>query len=164
MPTLPETRAMGQRLRDAAREGFLAMPGGIGAPVPGEPEQVDTPGGAPAYVLVSDRREEGVVAVARVLLDGRVASVARLAGPAANCAAAVTGLETARIRALAHEIAGQHGGTLLGEPKLVHDGPVGREAWLLVVERPGGVRRWVFATAGGTYERGINEQPRGGVI
>lgn len=136
----------------------------MGVPNPGEPEQVSTPDGVPAYVLVPDRRDDGVVAVARVLPDGRVASVARLAMPAPDCAAAVTGLAAPKIRALAEEIAREHDGALLAEPLLVHDGPVGREAWLLVLKIPGGALRWVFATAGGTYARAPGELPRGGVL
>jgi len=39
------------------------------------------------------------------------------------------------------------------EPVFVHDGPPGREAWL-VVTRIGDVpARWFFVTPGGVYER-----------
>ena len=93
-----------------------------------------------------------------------MASVAQLATPAVDCAAAVTGLGAAQVLAMADDIARQHGGALIGEPCLVHDGPVGREAWLLVVAGPGDERRWVFATAGGTYARKPGDPPRGGVI
>lgn len=155
---------MWRRVRGAAKEGFLATPGGTGTPTPGQPEQVSTPDGVPAYVLVPDRRENGVVAIARVLMDGRVASVARLAQPVPDCATAVTGLAASAIGALAEEIAREQNGSLLAEPRLVHDGLVGREAWLLTLEMPGGVQRWVFATAGGTYARAPGEGPRGGVI
>jgi hypothetical protein len=161
--TTPERDVM-QCLRDAAAHGFVALPGGVGTPVPGEPERVCTPEGALAYFLVPDRRDNGVVAVARVLPNGRVAGVARLAVPAADCAAAVTGLAAVRVRALADDIARQHEGTLVDEPLLVHDGPVGREAWLLVVAVPGDAQRWVFATAGGTYTRMPDEPPRGGLV
>jgi hypothetical protein len=153
-----------RRLRDAAEHGFAALPGGVGTPVPGEPEPVGTPEGALAYFLVPDQRDGRVVAVARVLPDGRVASVARLAVPAADCAAAMTGLGAARVRVLADDIAVRHGGTVVGEPRLVHDGPIGREAWLLVVAVPDGAERWVFVTAGGTYARMRGESPRGGLV
>jgi hypothetical protein len=162
--TTPDRNATPQQLRDAAAQGFAALPGGIGTPVPGEPEQVGTPEGALGYFLVPDRRDGGVVAVARVLPDARVASVARLTVPAADCAAAVTGLSATQVRALADDIARRHGGNLVGEPCLVHDGPIGREAWLLVVVGPGDERRWVFATAGGTYARTPGDPPRGGIV
>lgn len=164
MSTTPEGDALRRRLRDAATEAFLAAPGGDGEACPGEPEPVLTPDGMPGYFLIGDRRDNGVVAVARVRLDGRVATVARLAAQAADCAAVVTGLDTARVAALAPEIARRHGGSLAGEPRLVHDGPVGREAWLLVVDVPDKGRRWVFATAGGSYERAVGTAPRGGVV
>jgi len=151
-------------LRAAAALGFAALPGGVGTPVPGEPERVDTPEGALAYFLVPDRRDEGIVAVARVLPDGRVASVARLTAPAADCAVALTGLGAARVEMLAEDIAARHGAMRVGKPRLVHDGPIGREAWLLVVAEPGGTRRWVFVTAGGTYARMAGEPLSGGLI
>lgn len=155
---------MQRRLRDAAAQGFVALPGGVGTPAPGEPERVCTPEGALAYFLVPDQRDNGVVAVARVLSDGRVAGIVRPAVSAPDCAAVVTGLAAVQVRALARDIAGQHDGALVGEPLLVHDGPIGREAWLLVVAVAGGARRWVFATAGGTYARTPGEPPRGGLV
>jgi hypothetical protein len=162
--TTPDGNLTPQRLREAAAHGFVALPGGDDTPTPGEPERVGTPDGALGYYLVPDRRDGGVVAVARVLPNGRVASVARLAAPTVDCAAAVTGLSAAQSLALADDVARRHGGTLVGEPCLVHDGPVGREAWLLVVQGPDDERHWVFATGGGTYARKPGDPPRGGLI
>jgi len=162
--TTPDGNLSPQLLREAAAYGFVALPGGDGTPLPGEPERVGTPDGELGYYLVPDRRDGGVVAVARVLPDGRVASVARLAAPTVDCAAAVTGLSAAQSRALADDVACRHGGTLVGEPCLVQDGPVGREAWLLVVKGPDDERHWVFATVGGTYTRKSGDPPRGGLI
>ena len=155
---------MHRRLRAAAVHGFTATPGGTGTPSPGVPERVGTPEGVLAYFLVPDRRTAGVVAVARVLPDGRVASVARLTVPTTDCAAAVTGLSATQIHTRVDHLARQHGGTVDDGPHLVHDGPIGREAWLLVVAMPDGTKRWVFATAGGTYSRTPGEPPSGGVI
>jgi hypothetical protein len=96
----------------------------------------------------------GVEAVARVLPDGRVATVAVSAGPSQDAATVVTGLSETEAGARAPVGA-------LGPPALVHDGPIGREAWLHRARAPGGAERWVFTTAGGSYERPAGE-PLGG--
>jgi hypothetical protein len=41
----------------------------------------------------------------------------------------------------------------MAEPMYVHDGPIGREAWLVVIRDHGVPTRWVFVTPGGSYER-----------
>jgi hypothetical protein len=38
-------------------------------------------------------------------------------------------------------------------PIFVHDGPPGREAWLVTVVRDRRPDRWLFITGGGIYER-----------
>lgn len=161
---MPEGAAARRRLREAALQGFVALPGGTGTPAAGDPEPVQTPEGTLSYFLVPDRREGMVVAVARVFPDGRVAGVLRPTVPAPDCAAVVTGVAAGPLRALADEIARREGATVVGEPRLVHDGPVGREAWLLTLALPGGSQRWVFATAGGSYTRRPGEPPRGGIV
>jgi hypothetical protein len=117
-----------------------------------------------AYYLVPDRRESGVVAVARVLPDARVAAVVRPRSPTPDSAAAVTGVAASVAHASASDIARQHGGTIVGKPRLVHDRPIGREAWLVVVALPDGSRRWVFLTAGGSYARAAGQPPAGGIV
>ncbi len=92
--------------------------------------------------------------MARVLLDGRVATVGVVSEPAESAAGVVTGLSEAE--AVSRAPTGAD-----GPPILVHDGPVGREAWLHLVGYPDGPARWVFMTAGGTYERKAGE-PLGG--
>ena len=41
----------------------------------------------------------------------------------------------------------------VAEPVFVHDGPIGREAWLVVISSKTRPHRWVFVTKGGHYER-----------
>lgn len=45
----------------------------------------------------------------------------------------------------------------LETPLFVHDGPVGREAWLVQVLRSGQPQRWLFVTSAGVYERPAGE-------
>jgi hypothetical protein len=135
-------------IAESAQQAFAALTGGA---VAGEPVAVRTPEGELGYWLVPGAREGRIVAVARVLPDGRLATVAELREPAADAAEAVTGLSEGGAEHVA-------GGLRVGDaqvfgPMLVHDGPIGREAWLCVVTGVDGYRRWVFATGGGTYER-----------
>ncbi len=41
----------------------------------------------------------------------------------------------------------------LAEPTFIHDGSKGREVWLIEVQQDKKVVRWIFVTAGGSYER-----------
>ena len=105
-----------------------------------------TPDGEPSYWLVAGHGPGGVQAIARVLLDGHVATVGASPAGAEDAAAAVTGLSRSRA------VLARPPGAVDG-PILVHDGPVAREAWLYVAVDEDGSRRWVFTTAGGSYER-----------
>jgi len=129
-------------ITEAARRAFGAVLFATDL-LAGEPVSVRTPTGEPGYWLVPGLHDGRVAAIARVLPDGRLATVGELREPAADAAEAVTGLSAAKAKKRAGA----------PEPILVHDGPVGREAWMTVVTEPGGTRRWVFATGGGTYER-----------
>jgi hypothetical protein len=131
---------------DAAAGAFASFPGTAGPLAPGSSELVLTPAGEPSYWLVAGDGRAGIEAIARVLLDGHVATVGPARSGAEDAGAAATGLTRARATA-----ARPHG-TVDG-PTLVHDGPVAREAWLYVTVDQDGNRRWVFTTAGGSYER-----------
>ena len=134
---------------DAARAAFRGI--GLADLEPGTPADVASPGDGLDYWLVPGLRGGDVVAVARVLPDGRVATVGALRQPAADAAQAVTGLGAGEARALAARLRDDH--PAVDEPVLVHDGPVGREAWLYAATTADGGSRWIFATGGGTYER-----------
>jgi hypothetical protein len=140
-------------ITESAQRAFVALPG---APelIAGAPRLVRTTAGEPSYWLVPGHAGAGVQAFARVLPDGHVAAVGATRAPADDVAAAVTGLSEARARA-------EHRPGQAGEPTLVHDGPIGREAWLYVTGS-GDEARWVFATGGGAYERPAGEPLRGG--
>jgi hypothetical protein len=98
----------------------------------------------PSYWSVPLERDGRVVGFARVSLDGTATAVGvrRGGGP-------VTGVDAATARAMAVDAAGSvDDSDDIGEPVYVHDGPPGREAWLVVVEG-----RRFFITAGGASER-----------
>ncbi|MGO9908145.1 MAG: hypothetical protein ACLP4R_23340 [Solirubrobacteraceae bacterium] len=131
---------------EAAVHAFATLPGAPRGLAAGSPELVLTPDGEPSYWLVTGHGPAGVQAIARVLLDGHVATVGASPPGAEDAGAAVTGLSRARAE-LARPPDAVEG------PILVHDGPVAREAWLYVAVAEDGHRRWVFTTAGGSYER-----------
>ncbi len=131
---------------DAAGRAFASFPAAAGPLAPGACELVRTPGGEPSYWLVTGDGLAGVEAIARVLLDGHVATVGPARTGAEDAGAAVTGLSRSRATDA------RPPGAVEG-PTLVHDGPIAREAWLYVTVDRAGSRRWVFTTAGGSYER-----------
>lgn len=105
------------------------------------------------YWLVAGWSSRTIRALARVLRDGRVATVGQISAPATDAAHAATGLSSTRLASLKGEIASTYGGRIVSGPILVHDGPIGREAWMVVLQRESGETLHVFATAGGTYVR-----------
>ncbi len=141
-------------IAEAAREAFGSMLAGASDLVVSAPEAVSTPGRELSYWLVPGLRDGDVAAVARILPDGRVATVGELREPALDAAQAVTGLSGDQARQVTEDLRAVD--PIVSEPLLVHDGPVGREAWLCVVTTSDGSERWVFATGGGTYEREAN--------
>ena len=141
-------------IAEAAREAFDSMLAGASDLVVGAPEAVSTSGGELSYWLVPGLRDGEVAAVARILPDARTATVGELREPVVDAAQAVTGLSGDQARQVADDLRAFD--PIVSEPLLVHDGPVGREAWLCVVTAADGSERWVFATGGGTYEREAN--------
>jgi hypothetical protein len=151
-PASPEEHAT---VVASARHAFAALPGLAARLTPGEPEYVRAADATPGsdYWLVAGWSNNTIQAVARILRDGRVATVGHISAPATDAAEAVTGLSGARVASLTGDITREHGGRIVSGPVLVHDGPVGREAWRLVLQRGAGETLHVFATAGGTYVR-----------
>lgn len=115
---------------------------------------VHTVTGRPSYWLVPVEREERAIGFVRVTLEGAaVASGAYYRDPARLDTAprVVTGITAEEARGRAAAAAGAQ--AVLDEPVFVHDGPPGREAWLVVARRPDGTARSLFVTAAGWYER-----------
>jgi len=102
---------------------------------------------APSYWLVPVISGGKVAGAIRVMSDGVVAAVERFRQPAEI----VTGIDATEARRRAAERIAP--GEALGEPLFVHDGPPGREAWLVEVQHDKRAVRWIFLNTGGVFER-----------
>jgi hypothetical protein len=147
-----------QRIQRSGAAAFAALPDANVDCGAGEPEAVHTSKGKLAYWLVAGLHQGRVRAVARILLDARVATVGLVKGTPADAPEAATGLSAAGASRLAKELLAQYPDSQVSSPMLVHDGPVGREAWLFTVKRKSGQPLWIFATGGGTYSRHAGEE------
>jgi hypothetical protein len=145
------------RARESAAAALGALPGSEARLVIGEPELVYSLDGRAAYFLVPGLLAGQIQAIVRVFLDGCVATVGRLKAPAQDCASAVTGLSASEASRLTIELAAKYPGAEISSPILVHDGPVGREAWMHSVKNGSAPDLWIFSTAGGTYSRPAGE-------
>jgi hypothetical protein len=124
----------------------------------GGPVLVETLAGAPSYWLVPLIAAARAIGFARVDPAGRVAAIGitcRTPGRVEDCPRLVTGLSSAEARARALLEPGE---TAL-PPRYVHDGPPGREAWLIETRRGGLPQRWIFVTPGGAYSRPAGTVP-----
>jgi hypothetical protein len=120
----------------------------------GEPLLVRTVTGDPSYWLVPVELEERAIGFVRVTTAGEaVATGALYRDPAtlAGAPAVVTGITAADARERVTTELGPD--VAVGDPVYVHDGPPGREAWLIHVREPDGATRLVFVGAAGWYER-----------
>lgn len=113
----------------------------------GDPVLVHDLRKSPSYWLVPVISKGGVAGAIRVMGNGVVAAIERFRQPAQ----VVTGLDAAQARECAAKRIGSD--ELLGESRYVHDGPPGREAWLVEVLKENRPVRWIFLNAGGAYER-----------
>lgn len=127
---------------------------------PGDPVAADW-GGAECGdpVLVRDLREAPSYWLVPVISQGRVAGAIRVMGTGVvaaverfrNPVPIVTALDAAQARQHATERIGPE--EVLGEPRFVHDGPPGREVWLVEVLKEDRPVRWIFLNQSGAYER-----------
>lgn len=110
----------------------------------------------PSYWLVPISIQDKVIGFARVLRDGRIAQIGtfvRIPEAVRDAPSTVTGIEaTEAIKQVAGKISVNLGESI-SNPVFVHDGPIGREAWLFEVIKDGRPVRWIFVTSSGTYER-----------
>jgi hypothetical protein len=67
----------------------------------------------------------------------------------------VTGIDVEEATRRAHRLIAE--GEQASKPMFVHDGPPGREAWLVTTFIAGLATRWIFVTPGFTYERRAGE-------
>jgi len=102
---------------------------------------------APSYWLVPVISGDKVAGAVRVMGEGGVAAIERYRQPTE----VVTGIDAAEARRRAAERIAP--GEALGESLFVHDGPPGREAWLVAVLHDKRAVRWIFLNTGGVFER-----------
>lgn len=113
----------------------------------------------PSYWLVPVLRLGQVIGFVRVLGSGKVAHIgtfyqdpSKIEGPST-----VTGVESTEASRKAVERIHRDQGEYALDPIFVHDGPVGREAWLIEVIKDRRPIRWIFVTPGFVYERPAGE-------
>ena len=126
----------------------------------GDPVLVRTLDGRPSYWLVPVERDGRAIGFVRISLAGEVAAAGvRYRDPRRLQAAPtlVTGIDASEAAARAE--AAVAGGASVGEAVYVHDGPPGREAWMVRLLDASGAPRVVFVTPGGTYERAATGMP-----
>ena len=121
----------------------------------GDPVMVKNVFRQPSYWLVPFLKEQRVAGFVRVLLDGRIVhigSFGEFQSDSQYNPTVVTKIESSQALRMATE--GLHKEVeTASEPVFVHDGPVGREAWLVEVSSQGKPTRWIFVTGQGFYER-----------
>lgn len=156
----------GERAGELARDAAGSL-GGVrtldllrGAGV-GKAELVRDLRGEPAYWLVPFFIHERVAGFARVLGDGRVAHIGAFGS--GDERSAVTGIDSSQAGRIASGRINSEAGESASEPVFVHDGPIGREAWLVEVRRDGRPIRWIFVVSpSSVYERPAGTFPGAG--
>lgn len=114
------------------------------------PLLVRTTGGTPSYWLVPLEIDERVVGFVRVTGSGGIAAVGRYGGSSTLDLDAGAVIDRVSDQLTDGEIADR--------PMLVHDGPPGREAWMLVTNVGETPARRLFVTPAGHYERNAGEE------
>jgi hypothetical protein len=149
-----EAAAAAAAALEAHRAEFDAMPASWPEPTVGAPVMVEDIAGAPAYWLVPFTAEGHVVGSARVDAEGRVLTIGMRPARSGSI-----GDRPLVVTLLTMEEAANAARALLepGEdalsPRFVHDGPRGREAWLVETRRDGRPARWITVTPGGATAR-----------
>jgi hypothetical protein len=124
----------------------------------GNPVMVRTLQGEPSYWLVPVELQGRVGGFVRVNIDGKVAAVGAYYRDARHIAASprvVTHLDADAAASRAARYVRAARGETAASPMYVHDGPPGREAWVIEVSRQGRATRWIFVTPGGVYQRPV---------
>lgn len=109
----------------------------------------------PSYWLVPFLKEQRVAGFVRVLLDGKIVHIGtfdEFPSDLQSNPTVVTKIESSQAFRMATERLHKEVETA-SEPVFVHDGPIGREAWLVEVSSHGKPTRWIFVTGEGIYER-----------
>jgi hypothetical protein len=110
----------------------------------------------PSYWLVPYWVDDRAVGFARIHAEGRLLAIGSLGQPGRaleHYPKTVTGVPATRAWEIFEDCVRLEAGETAAKPIYVHDGPPGREAWLVETTRGGRPHRWVFVTAAGCYER-----------
>jgi hypothetical protein len=127
----------------------------------GQPIPVRSTEGRLAYWLVPVEREARAIGFVRVSLQGEpMAAGVLYRDPSRLDAAPQLATRIGAEVALERAREAVPGGEVIDEAIYVHDGPPGREAWLVRIRERDAIRL-VFVTPGGTYERDTAEAANG---
>jgi hypothetical protein len=122
----------------------------------GAPVLVHDVAGTPSYWLVPLVARDRAVAFARVDARGRtmaIGSNCRTPEDISTCPRVVTGISAEEAVARVHAEGRLVPGETVVQTQYVHDGPPGREVWLVVTMLDGRPKRWLFVSRAGLYER-----------
>lgn len=110
----------------------------------------------PSYWLVPIRIEDYVVGFVRVSGFGLIMAVGtfcRDPRKLVTCPKVVTGIRAEEAQQKLIDSIDLELGEETGNPLFVHDGPEGREVWMVTTTLNNKPNRWIFITGGGTYQR-----------
>lgn len=110
----------------------------------------------PSYWLVPININQHVAGFIRIHLSSKIISVGtfyRDSGTIKNCPKVVTRITATEALRIAKEKISPKLGETAEDPIFVHDGPIGRETWLIEVIKNDTPIRWIFVNSDGTYER-----------
>ncbi len=122
----------------------------------GEAVPVHDVAGPQSYWLVPVVVAARVVGFVRVGLQGCVEAVGvtcRNREELKRCPVVATGIRAEEARARVRAEGGLAPEEVLAEPRFVHDGPRGREVWLVESAVRGAPQRWFFVSSAGLYVR-----------
>ena len=139
----------------AARWPQLGRLAELTDPRAGEPVLVHTVFGEPSYWTVPVLDSGRLAGFIRVLGDGRITAAGAFGGDSPD--QLITGIPAEEAVRLARERIRPESHETIRDPLFVHDGPPGREVWLVPVETGRQVTRWLFVTRGRVYERAAGE-------
>ncbi|MCB9458514.1 MAG: hypothetical protein H6670_02610 [Anaerolineaceae bacterium] len=128
------------------------------AAVAGIPLLVSTVFKQPSYWLVPVNIQQQLIGFVRILGTGEVAAVGVYYRDPAHfkqtspASASMTGAEAREVVEQTFQL---DPGESVGAATFVHDGPIGREAWLVEIVRGEAATTWVFVTPAGMYERPV---------
>jgi hypothetical protein len=120
------------------------------------PKRVEDVTGAPSYWIVGLVSRDRVVGFVRVTPDGGIAAIGVTCDTPQRpeaCPTPTFALSRAELEGIARASGSLTDGFQASPPRLVHDGPPGRDVWLIETRRNGVPDRWIFIGAGGVYER-----------